>query len=128
MDRRTAFGTLCAVIAGGGVATVIGAVSLPAHYPYFELLLYGGATAGVAGVLGLIGLFIFPPKKVELPYTPASTTIRSRGGGNIQVDEVRSSADTLVDVEEIENLAIKRGVHHPVRPPTRRSADKNGNS
>lgn len=42
---------------------MIGATALPAHSPYFDILMYGAAAAIVVSLIGLAVLFLWQPKK-----------------------------------------------------------------
>ena len=58
MDRRGVTATLCATLAGGGIAAMIGATALPDGSPYFTVLMVIGVAAIVIGMGGLLFMLV----------------------------------------------------------------------
>lgn len=66
MDRRTVTGNLLTVVAGGGVAALIGATTLPKSSPYSPVLFELGGLALIAGIIGFLAMFIFQPRPAPI--------------------------------------------------------------
>lgn len=113
MDRQTAIGTLCSVVAAGGVAAMIGATALSEHSAYFDTLMYGGAAAIALGLGGLIWLVVVPRRPPSPTPRPISTTVKVRGKGKIDLEDFVSKADTFADVDDFESISVRRGLHDP---------------
>lgn len=77
MDRRGVAGTFFGVTLAGGIAAMIGAPPLAS--PYFDTLLYGGAVAVAAGVIGLLWLFLFPTKRLPEARATVDQRVTSTG-------------------------------------------------
>lgn len=58
MDRRGVTATLCATVAGGGFAAIIGATALPSGSPYFAVLIAFGVLAVLIGSGGLVVMLL----------------------------------------------------------------------
>jgi hypothetical protein len=58
MDRRGVTATLCATLASGGFAAIIGATALPIDSPYFTTLIAFGVLAVLVGG-GVLGFMLF---------------------------------------------------------------------
>lgn len=88
--------------------TQVGAQVFPGRE---RLIFWIGLACAICAIVALALLFVFAPK--EKLNRSGSTTIRARGGSNIKIDEIASTADTLVDAEKVGGLEIKRGLHDP---------------
>lgn len=128
--RETFLAIASGVFAVGGAAMTAVAPLVFLHRA--ELIFYAGLGVTAVGFAGLVLLFVWRPREDRSERridTPPSTTIRSRGGGSIHVEDFYSTAHTLAYVEDGESLSLKRGVHAPDsreqasdRPATRRQA------
>ena len=99
------------------MAAVIGATALPAHSPYFDVLIIADGLAIVVGLIGLLVIWFTvskedtpaPPNKMP---APSSTFIKSMGGSIIEIEDSYSSADTFADVQD-SKLSARRNRHEP---------------
>jgi hypothetical protein len=66
MDRREISNSFFSLVAAGGIAAVIGAVTAPALATYQHLLMVAGLVAIGVGLLGLLCLYLTKPKKEPL--------------------------------------------------------------
>ena len=93
MDRRTAFGAICGILAASGSAALIGATALPSVSPYFEALAWFGWIGVVLGLAGLVGLIAFPQTALSVrDARPQSTTIPSKTRGRSNAKALRLMA------------------------------------
>lgn len=71
MGRREIAGSLFGIVACSGVAAMIGVTALPTGSPYFDTLIIAGGIGLIVGIVGLLWLFVFQPKKPDAPVIPA---------------------------------------------------------
>ena len=100
MDRRATLGTICATLAAGGIASLIGATALQTGSSNFKMLLYAGIAGIVLGFIGLIVLLVFPVRKQSALATNSTnlgTTIDQRVTSHGQIGG--QTAHTIVNRE-----------------------------
>ncbi|MBV8686368.1 MAG: hypothetical protein JOZ90_03585 [Alphaproteobacteria bacterium] len=112
MNRRSIAKTLFELAAGSGLAAVIGALTLSNGAAHFSWLWVLGVVLGTMGLIGLFWMLIFPAEKQSNPPGP-STTFKIRGGGTLDLEDIESSADTVVGGQEVKDITAKRVRHIP---------------
>jgi hypothetical protein len=123
MDRHEqAVGTALVVLALGGTAmTQVAPTLFPGHE---ALIFWIGVGAVILAVIGLAVLFFRPRKKPG--SSSGSRTAHATGGGQIDIEDAYSAADTFAHAEKGSSVIAKRIVHDPARrghKPRARSTD-----
>jgi hypothetical protein len=113
MDRRDISNSFCGVLLAGGIAAVIASTALEAASPYFKVLIIGGAISIVLAILGLAYLWFTSPQSRVSKIS--STFLKTDGGGEIDIEDSFSSADTFFDVKGSPRISARRNRHEPGR-------------
>ncbi|WAT17114.1 hypothetical protein OZN62_09210 [Aurantiacibacter sp. MUD11] len=114
MAKTDTLRTISAVLAAGGIASMIGATQAT-DSSYFEMLLYGGGIAFAVGGVGLIAMLIFGEKPEQQPVAiDHSVTSHNQSGGitaqNVNVGKIQRRMSPRIANEMLQSLPKDRAI------------------